>query len=106
MTLPSPMAPLSPLKKSLEMSHSKSRHDATDVAVTIRAPMPNNRNDAANAGIRASITRCMFLSMVSPQWICGDVDMNSFCDIVFSYLTFFFARRNQSSRGLRDGHVL
>ena len=66
------------LSMNLVMNHSKKRHDRTDVTVTISAPTPNTVNEARSAGMSAHITQRMFLSMVSPQWICGDVDIYSF----------------------------
>ena len=66
------------LRNTLVMNHSKKRQDATDVAVTISDPSPNTTNDAMSAGIRATITQRMFLSMVSPQCTCGDVVTYSF----------------------------
>ena len=55
------------LRNTLVMNHSKNKHDATDVAVTITAPAPNTMTDAMNAGTRAQMTVRMFLSIVSPQ---------------------------------------
>ena len=55
------------LRNTLVMNHSKKRQDATDVAVTISEPTPKYTNDAMSAGIRATITQRIFLSMVSPQ---------------------------------------
>ena len=66
------------LRNTLVMNHSKKRQDATEVAVTISEPSPNTMNEAMSAGIRATITQRIFLSMVSPQCTCGDVVIYSF----------------------------
>ena len=66
------------LRNTLVMNHSKKRQDNTDVAVTISDPSPNTTNDAMSAGISATITQRIFLSMVSPQCTCGDVVICSF----------------------------
>ena len=72
------------LRNTLVMNHSKKRQESTDVAVTISEPSPNTMNDAMSAGMSATITQRMFLSMVSPQCTCGDVVTYSFAIILIS----------------------
>ena len=50
--------------QNLLIAHSKNTQDATLMAVVMIAPMPNEMNEHSKAGIKAMITRYIFLDMV------------------------------------------
>jgi hypothetical protein len=53
--------------QNLLIVHSKNTHDATLMAVVMIAPMPKEMKEINKAGIKAIITKYMFLEIESPE---------------------------------------